>query len=671
PVTVTVGSPVAPQFKYPVGSACYLTPGTITPTIFEPAGGTFSATPAGLVIDPATGTITIGSSTPGTYSITFAGNGSCSIPEKARFKIFITPISSFSYSSPTFCQDAANPRPNFDPAGSGGVFSAVPAGLSINSATGEIDLKKSTPQKYTVTNTITSASACGGSTSSTDVTVEQAASISAGPDQTVTAGSKVQLAGTVGGVPKGTWSGGTGSFSNTTIPNPVYTPGAGEASATLTFTSDDPTGSCGPKSDKMTITFKTGPAAPTVTGNSTCLGSSANLSAIAPGGTYKWYDAPAAGNLLFTGANFSTPVLMANTTYYVESVNSLGVVSPRTTVLVTVNNIPPAPVVPPTPSCAGNPVTLTPADLTGNFEWYDAAVGGSLLSKNSTYTTPALTTNQTYYVQVTINGCTSPRTQVDVTVSTPPSVTSASTDVVCSGNALNYTITTNVAGATFLWSRAAVAGISNAPATNQTSNTITETLINTSPAAVNVSYFITPINNGCSGTPFKYTVTVYPTPVVTSGQPPAICNEAPVNYKITFNTAADFEWSRAALPGITNTSVSGQNTATIRETLINTTDVPIVVKYIITSQTLTCTGIPFEMDVTVNPSVKVTSSAAYEACSNVPQNYVITSNIPLATYIWSRLAVPGITNPAVSNQASSTITETLVNHTPVSINVYY
>ncbi|WP_295795989.1 PKD-like domain-containing protein [Mucilaginibacter sp.] len=671
PVTVTVGSTITPQFKYPAGSVCSLTPGTIAPTIFEPAGGTFSASPAGLIIDPTTGAITISSSTPGIYTITFVGKGSCSTPEKARFKIFTVANSSFSYSSPNFCQDAANPLPNFGLLGSGGNFTATPAGLVINSATGEIDLKKSIPQKYTVTNTITATGGCSGSTSSTDVTVEQAATVSAGPDQTVTAGSAVQLAGTVSGVPKGTWSGGTGSFSNTTIPNPVYTPGAGELSATLTFTSDDPAGSCGPKSDKMTITFKNGPFAPTVTGNSTCLGSSANLSAIAPGGTYKWYDALVAGNLLFTGANFTTPVLMVNTTYYVEAVNSLGVTSPRTTVLVTVNNIPAAPVVPPAPICAGNTAILIPADLTGNFEWYDAAAGGNLLSKNSTYTTPALTTNQTYYVQVTINGCTSPRTQVDVTVSALPNVTSASTGTVCSGNALNYTITADIAAATFLWSRAAVAGISNAPAANQSSNTITEILLNTSGAAVNVAYIITPINNGCQGTPFKYAVTVYPTPIVTSGQPPAICNEAPVNYDITFNTAADFEWSRAAVPGITNAAVSGQNTATIRETLINTTDAPIVVKYIITSQTLTCTGIPFELDVTVNPSVKVTSADAGEACSNVPQNYVISSNIPSATYIWSRLAVPGITNPTVTNQTSSTITETLVNHTPVSINVYY
>ncbi|MGN6397302.1 MAG: PKD-like domain-containing protein [Mucilaginibacter sp.] len=673
-VNITITSPAEPQFIYPSGSVCQSDPGSPTPTINNTSGGTFSATPAGLDIDPASGKINPGNSAPGTYTITFAGNGTCVTAESVSFKIFTAANASFTYNA-AYCQDAKNPKPNFGGVGSAGTFTASPAGLVFaNSSTGEIDLKKSTPGTYTITNTISAAGTCSGDSKTATVTIDQGVTISAGADQTVAAGTPVQLAGKVSGVPKGTWSGGTGTFSDKTIPNPVYTPGAGETSATLTYTSDDPTGSCLAKSDKVVIAFKNTLPKPTVTGTSTCSGSAANLSAIAPGGTYQWYDVATGGTLLHTGANFTTPILTANTTYYVETVNAAGVASPRTQVDVTVNAIPAAPVVPVTPVCVGNNITLTPNDQTGTFEWFDAATGGTLLAKTSTYTTPALTVNQTYFVQQTINGCTGPMAQVDVTVIPLAAVTSSSAGSVCSGNPLNYTITASVPAATFSWSRAAINGISNPAATGQAANPITETLINTSRNAIDVKYIITPINNGCPGTPFTYIVTVYPTPAVTSAaKPPAICNKAPVNYVITFNTAADFDWSRAAVPGISNAAVSGQNTATIRETLINTTNAPVDVVYVINSRTATCAGTPFQVTVTVNPTVRITSPQTGVACSNVPQNYVITSNIPTATYVWSRSAEgsPGISNPPLSGQTSSTITETLINTLPIPTHAVY
>jgi len=45
----------------------------------------------------------------------------------------------------------------------------------------------------------------------------------------------------------------------------------------------------------------------------------ANLTVDNLGGTYNWYDAPTAGNLVFTGDAYTTPVLTGNTTYYVEN----------------------------------------------------------------------------------------------------------------------------------------------------------------------------------------------------------------------------------------------------------------------------------------------------------------------------------------------------------------
>ncbi|MDP9076471.1 MAG: gliding motility-associated C-terminal domain-containing protein [Bacteroidota bacterium] len=678
PVVVTVTSPNNPQFQYPTGTVCTASP-NVTPVINNPSGGTFSASSAGLVfVSTTTGEINISASSPGRYTITFTGTGTCVVPQTASFSIVTVANAAFSY-KPGYCQDENNPRPTFNvgAGASAGSFSATPAGLVfVNTSTGEIDLKRSKAGNYTITNNIAASGGCASASSSTSIIIYESVTVNAGPDQTVSTGTPVQLNGSItGGATTGKWSGGSGSFSNASSKSTVYTPGAGETSATLTLTSDDPPGLCGPKTDQVIITFKASAASPTVTGNSTCKGSSATLTAIAPGGTYRWYDVATGGTSLKTSPVFVTPVLIANATYYVETVNSVGVASPRTMVVVTVNAIPAAPTVTGATSvCIGNTTTLTTNNPAGSYEWYDAPVGGNKLSVTDTYTSPALTGPQTYYVQQIVNGCIGERARVDVTVSTIPTVTSSNSDIICSGNPLSYTITSDVPAATFLWSRAQVAGISNGAVTNQTGSAINETLINTSADAVNVTYVITPMNGSCAGTLFNYIVTVYPTPTVTSPASPPICNGTPVDYAITFNTITDFSWSRNAIPGITNVAVSGQASGTIKEALFNTTNAPIDVTYIITSSTGTCPGTPFPLKVTVNPEAQITSAATNTnpgICSGDPQNYKMTSNIPSATFLWSRDVVANISNAAVSNQTSAVIDEALINTGNSAVKVTY
>lgn len=59
---------------------------------------------------------------------------------------------SFNYNGSPWCQNAADPTPNITGDG-GGTFAAAPAGLSINTNTGTIDLSASTPGVYDVTYT--------------------------------------------------------------------------------------------------------------------------------------------------------------------------------------------------------------------------------------------------------------------------------------------------------------------------------------------------------------------------------------------------------------------------------------------------------------------------------------------------------------------------------------
>ena len=82
--TQTVTLSPAPQgtFTYTAATACAGTTGVLTPALGTGAvAGTFSAAPAGLAIDPATGAVTLASSLPGIYTISnqVGGTGGCSV----------------------------------------------------------------------------------------------------------------------------------------------------------------------------------------------------------------------------------------------------------------------------------------------------------------------------------------------------------------------------------------------------------------------------------------------------------------------------------------------------------------------------------------------------------------------------------------------------------------
>lgn len=112
--------------------------------------------------------------------------------------------------------------------------------------------------------TVTGAS-CADAVDSVDLTVSPKAVSNAGADAEVCASDPaVTLNGSISGSAlSASWSGGTGTFNpNANTLNAVYTPSAAEIAAgtvTLTLTTNDPPGSCGPAQDSMTIKINQNP----------------------------------------------------------------------------------------------------------------------------------------------------------------------------------------------------------------------------------------------------------------------------------------------------------------------------------------------------------------------------------------------------------------------------
>jgi gliding motility-associated-like protein len=111
--------------------------------------GSFTAVPAGLNIDPVTGAITPLGSIAGTYQVTFTGPGCPDFTTSTTVVIDNGPSANISYPGTQFCQSGTNPIPNINGV-TGGNFSSFPAGLVVQSSTGEINLAGSTPGNYSV-----------------------------------------------------------------------------------------------------------------------------------------------------------------------------------------------------------------------------------------------------------------------------------------------------------------------------------------------------------------------------------------------------------------------------------------------------------------------------------------------------------------------------------------
>ncbi len=158
------------------------------------------------------------------------------------------------------------------------------------------------------------------------------------------------------------------------------------------------------------------PSAPSASGNSKCGPGSLPLSATGAGQLY-WYTAATGGTLLDSGATYNTPNLNSSVTYFVET-RFANCPSVRSAAVATIVPIPAAPSANDVSKCGPGIFTLT-ASSPEQIYWYSAPTGGTLLTTGSTYTTPSISTNTTYYVEAG-NTCRSARIAVRALIATPP-----------------------------------------------------------------------------------------------------------------------------------------------------------------------------------------------------------------------------------------------------------
>lgn len=207
--------------------------------------------------------------------------------------------------------------------------------------------------------------------------------------------------------------------------------------------------------------------------------------------------------------------------------------------------------------CSGTSTKLT---ATGNpnvsFTWYDAAIGGNILSNAASFTTPILTRQTSYWVTQTEAGCESDRKQVDVSMKNSiqaditcgtPTKNTVEFNWIAVTDAIDYTISYNLG-----------AGI-------VTSNVSALTLP-FSGLTFNQSIDLTITPNVSSGCPSPKTITCSTTgdctpPVITSDPIPSVkCSGESTLFTITHTDGKIFQWQVSSNGGTSFSDLSNSTT---------------------------------------------------------------------------------------------------------------
>ncbi|RLD61640.1 MAG: hypothetical protein DRJ05_02150, partial [Bacteroidetes bacterium] len=400
-----------------------------------------------------------------------------------------------------------------------------------------------------------------------------------------------------------------------------------------------------------------------------------------------------------TTENYQPGNLIQDTWYRRVAISTLSVYvceANSNAVKITVNPIPTVDPINNVVYCNGSATAIINfiGSVTGTvFDWTNdnTSIG---LAANGTGVTSILSftaTNSGNTVQManisvtprTENGltCIGTPTTFTITINPTPTVATVSDQELCNDATTNAIVFTGdgtgtVTGTIYNWTNSAPSiGI----AASGIGDIASFTAINTGASPVMATLEVTPsyTNGGitCDGTPESFTITVNPTPTVSSASTKTICDNAFVDYIITSaTTGATFEWtaSMTSTPtGGTITGITASGTGVIiNDQLDNTGTSPGKVTYTITPtgpDTTYCPGTPFDFVVTVQPTPDVIASGE-TICDEGTTDIDLTTNITgeTVTYKWTAANTSGGTITGFSNCISScgtTIAQTLYNNT--------
>ncbi|MBX2893854.1 MAG: autotransporter-associated beta strand repeat-containing protein [Cyclobacteriaceae bacterium] len=424
----------------------------------------------------------------------------------------------------------------------------------------------------------------------------------------------------------------------------------------------------------------------------------------AAGSNLNWYSDAALTTLVGTGSPFTPSATEVDNltagSYLLYVTQTIGCESPATTVTVIVNPAVVANAGVDTNLCNGQSITLggSPSATGGNgtytYSWTSVPPGFNSTQSNPVVT-PALGVT-TYVLQVTdAFGCTD-SDQIDVTVNEIPvftvtNNTSGGTGQICSGSTIDIDLASPIVGAIItlqpvVYGAFITGGLYAAGGTFLNGNTVTEGggLINNSNAPVSIVYTFSVATPDCANPVTQQAVIVVnPSPALTiTNSSPSICSGSAVNVLLNSATSgAVIRITSVNYGSVTGGTLSAGSTFTpgssITESLTNTGNNPVTVRYNLEVVANGCTTSGFFTDVVVNPNPTfVATNFAPQICHG-DQTSIFFGSVTAGHQInvvnvFYGAVTGGTVNPGVTTFTSATpLQEALFNNTNAPIDVEY
>lgn len=326
------------------------------------------------------------------------------------------------------------------------------------------------------------------------------------------------------------------------------------------------------------------------------------------------------------------------------------------------------------------------SDIAGSlFSWQVLSKGSDISGESNVANTNATELRQqlfntgittqtlTYRITPNYDGCEGDATDITFTIHPSLGVTiSPVATSLCSGDATDITLSSGIAGTSYTWTSTA-SDLSLTGASNGSGSTIQQTLNNSSTLPQTVRYLVTPTANGCPGTTEEVTITVQPTPVLsTTTAASTICSEDDTNISLSSNVVGTtYSWTVASSsPGLTGGFADSGNT--IQQTLENSTTSAQTVTYTITPNFNGCDGVSEDVTITVNPKPSLAATAAAtQLCSTETTDINLVSNVSGTTFSWTvTVSDPGQLSGASAGTGTS-IQQMLTNSSSTTQTVIY
>jgi PKD repeat protein len=559
---------------------------------------------------------------------------------------------------------------------------------------------------YSVT-PVSSAGSCTGSSQTITVTVLPVPVVTSATTATICSGNTLNVSITSNVTSTYSWiatnnanttgesltAQSTGVINNTIINNT-----SNNQTVNYSITPTSTTGSCLGNSQALVVTVNPSPTMTSAVSASVCSGTSLNipLSSDLPS-TYSWVatdNVNTTGESLTaqSGSSINNTVINNSATaqtinYSITPVSTAGSCAGTPQIVaVTIN---PAPTMTSASSatiCSGASVTIPlTSNMTSTYTWIagnNPGTNGESIALQNSGTLSNTITNSTQTVQTvtytvtpnaTAGSCVGNTQTVTVDVIPVPTMTNAATATICSGAALNISLTSNIPSA-YTWIASDNASTSGESLTLQTTGIINNTIINNTAAVQTVTYTATPTSTTgtCSGTPQTIIVTVNPAPAMTSATSATICSGGSLNIPLTSDLPSTYVWIAADNINTTGESLLIQNSNLINNTILNNTASAQILTYSVTptSSTGACIGAQQIVSVTVNPAPTMTSVSSATICSGASVNIPLTSNMP-STYTWIAGDNPGTNGESIVIQNSGTLNNTITNNTQTVQTVTY